>query len=533
MSIYRLRTEMGHYFKWLLLLVVVPIFVIGGVNYFGGSGPGTGPTSQGDSQVIAVVNGQDITRQEFEQSWEQMMDQARSSGVRSALQFADMRVAIFQQLVNERLMLDAAKDFGVEIKEKDIDREVDKLILAYLKENRRAVLGKLDAKHEAMDPRKDSEYQTELSRSGLSIDREIEMAKSRIPRQQVRAQMVQDAVGRRLETRVKPVTASDVTASYRVYRIRQILLQQQGLPKEQLMARASKIVQEARGGTDFAKLVADNSSEPNAKQTGGSAEYSFDTRTAYPQAVRDAIVKLQPGGITPPVETPYGVYIVKLESVQEGVPANLDDKAKQERRKEITQDRQRAVQEEFARDIRSKQDVKVADPEFKAYWHLMSTMAEPGDAAAYKKEVKAAIASLKKAKQTRSNNYVEMQLARLLDQDGQTAEAVRILYPMLEGDDATIEGADLRMLLGDMLLKTGVKEDRERALQQYLTASEVASHDPGVHQQLIAKFKELNRPDLAAKEEAWITEYVKQMSQIQEMRKKQSEGSAPAPQGDR
>ena len=55
MSIYKLRTEMGHYFKWLLLFVLVPIFVIGGANYFG-SGEAGGRLAVGIDDNCAVFH---------------------------------------------------------------------------------------------------------------------------------------------------------------------------------------------------------------------------------------------------------------------------------------------------------------------------------------------------------------------------------------------------------------------------------------------------------------------------------------------
>jgi parvulin-like peptidyl-prolyl isomerase len=528
MSIYKMRTEMGHYFKWLLLLVLVPIFVIGGINYFGGGrGMGLNDRGRGGGDVIAVVNNSPITRQEFEQTWDQMIEQARRNGMRSALQYADMRVGIFQQLVSDRLVLAAAEQLGVEVNDRAVNDQIDKMVTMYLKENRRTVLGKLSAKKEAVDPRDDDEYKAELERAGMSLNKQIEMAESRMPREQVRAQLAQQAIAQRIEARVKPVTERDLMASYNVYKIRQLVLQPTGLPKAQFDKKVKSVQEAAKSGADFAKLVADNSSDPSAKKTGGEVVYSFETRMMFPPKVRDAIAKLSPGQISSPIKTDYATYIVKLESMEPRLPAKLDDKAKQARRQEITQDRQAAAKAELEAQIRPNDKVDVKDPEFKAYWAMMqmNSAASPQD---YAQRTKAAVKALKEASRSRGNSYVQIQLARMLDRQGQTAEAVRILYPMLEGKEASIEGPDLRILLGDMLMKTGIKGDKERAIQQYQEAGEVAPHDPQIHSQLQAKFKEVKRPDLAAKEQAWMNDFIKQMAEVQAMRKKQS-GAPVAP----
>jgi tetratricopeptide (TPR) repeat protein len=295
------------------------------------------------------------------------------------------------------------------------------------------------------------------------------------------------------------------------------------------MTRAAKVQSAASAGQDFAKLATDNTSDPAGKRTGGAAEFSFETRFMLPQSVRDAIQKMSPGQVSKVLDTPQGIYIVKLESVQARVPAKLDDKAKKARKDELTQDRQMVVAAEFREQLQRGQKVEVSDPEFLAYWQLMGAMSAGSDPQEYGKQMKLAISSLRKASGGRANNYVHIQLARLLDRDGQTAEAVRILYPMLEGKDASVEGADLRILLGDMLMKTGAKGDKERALAQYQEAGEVAPHDPEIHQQLLGKFKELKRPDLVAKEEAWMADFLQRMAQMQEMRKKQAPAPGKAP----
>jgi len=71
------------------------------------------------------------------------------------------------------------------------------------------------------------------------------------------------------------------------------------------------------------------------------------------------------------------------------------------------------------------------------------------------------------------------------------------------------------MLLGGLLeqqaknpkLTPAERQDNlNKAVAQYKTASEVARHDVSAHQQILAKFKALNQPELAAVETQRVAE---------------------------
>lgn len=522
MSIYKMRTEMGRYFKWLLLIVVVPIFVIGGMNYFGGGGPGRGGRQMGDQgETIATVNGIEVSRGEFERLWGDAEERARDTGMQGAMQLAGLRVQVFQQMIENRLLISAAEQLGVKISDRDVDREIDKFVEEYLRQDRRKILGKLSPDREATDPRRDREYKNEIAQMGYTIQQREELARMIVPREEVRAQLARSAIDKALASRVKPVTDKDVINSYNVYKIRQILVAGR-MPQEQLENKASKIIAEAKAGADFAKLAADNSVDPNAKKSGGAAVYSYETRQMFMPEVRDAIERLKPGGISGPIKTPFGIYVIKLESVESRLPEKLDAMARNARREEIKREREALVQMEFQQEVRKKQRIDVKDPELLGYWQMMSA-ASAGTQEEYNKQLDLAITALKEANKVRPQVLAKLQLIRLLDQRGKTEEAVRLLYPMLVGKTQTIESADLRIMLGDMLLRTKVTDSKTRAIEQYQEASLVAPRDLKIHEQLVERFEKAGRPDLAAKERAWIADYNAKLAELKELRKKSEE----------
>ena len=511
MSIYKLRTEFGHYMKPILFLIAL-IFLVGAIYSFGTAPMRRDGSGRGAGGAIAKVNNVEISRADFENVWDRALEEAKMRGIRSPLQYADMRASEFQRMINDITMLQAASAMGVDVSDRKVDKEIEKAVTMYLSQNREGVLGK--KKYAESDPRKDNEYKRELATINSSLAQQEEYAKSRIPRNQVKAQLAQQGIVARIRGGIKPVTEADITASYNVYKIRQIVIPTGGVPTEQAMSRANKIVAEAKAGADFAKLARENS------QGGapGQMDLTFENSFYFPQQVKDAIEKTKPGDISPVISARDALYVIKVEGVSSKLPANLDKKAKDQRRKQIEQMREMAAGMQFQQDMTKNQRVEVTDAEFLGYWNLLRAQRAFGNPVEQKKYMNMAIAALERARTEHPNNYIAVtKLIQLYNEQGQYEKGIRLLYPMLEGTNATIEGADIRILLGDMLLKKG---EKDRAIQQYKTASEVAMNDLNLHQQLLAKFQQLKQPDLVAAENKWIADYNTRAAEMKKLEQK-------------
>ena len=524
MSIYKMRSLFGAWTKYVFGLIIL-IFVVGAFFVFGG--PNNNPQNQRDDRVteaIAIVNEREITRGEFEAMWEQVMEAQRKQGVRSPLRYADIRGSIFQSLVQSRQTLDAADELGVDVSDDKVEGEINKVITMFLNQNREAVLGKLSKKQMKVDPRDDDEYKKELAMAGSSIAQQEEIVRSKIPVEQVRAQIAQQGIMEELKKRAKRVSDNDVMESYNVYRVRQIVLMNGSLPKAQLTNKANKILAEAKAGKDFAALAKLNSEGP-MKTNGGEAEYSFDMRWMFPPEVQKVIKSMKPGKVSPVIHTQSGLYIVKLESITPKLPANLDKKAKAERKKMIQQDNEMTVMMAFQQDLITKQKVKVTDPEMLAYWTLGQAMQSMNDPAAYEKKRSAAMKSLKRAVEIRPNNfYAECKLAQLEMEAGMTDAATKRLTQMLD-IDTVVDSPDLRIMLGDLYVK---QNKNDEALEQYKIASESASYDPSIHQQLVMKYQQMKKPELVAAEQKWVADYEKKMAEYKAAQEKKMPKTAPA-----
>jgi parvulin-like peptidyl-prolyl isomerase len=521
MSIYKLRTEFGHHFKYILIGIAF-IFVIGGIFTFAGMPGGGGKRGQeaGATDVVATVDGMPITKGEMDATWGQTTEALRDRGVRSTLQFAQQRAQVFQSLVERRVTLISAKAMGVEVSNSEVNAKRDQMVTDYLKQNRQRVLGKLDAEHDKMDPRNDSEYKAELSKGGMSLGQIEDQARTFISEGQISVQLAQDGIRKAVEQKAGVASNEDVKNSYNVYSVRQIMIFKGGMPAEQLQNQIGKIASEAKTG-DFAALGKKYSQGP---EKGGVKSVSYGMLSPE---VWDQLGTMKAGEVSGPIDTDQAVYIVKVEGVTAKPPAKSDKKSELDRRKMIENMRQMQEYMKYDKQVRSKLDVQVTDPELAGYWHLSQLqrlMTNPVEA---KKQLALAGSSLSKAVGKQPNNsFATAMLAAVLNQQGDTKHAMQLLYQLLEGKDSKGEGADLRIMLGDMLYKAGKKDE---ALKQYGKAAEAAGVDVAAHQQLIAKFKEIGRADLAANEQKWLTDYEAKKKIFEAQQRKSAPPGAPKP----
>lgn len=499
MSIYKMRTEFGHHLKWVMA-ILAGIFIIGAIFTFGSAPRSGGNNGQGASsdEVVATVSGMNITRGEVEATWARTADSLRDQGVRSTLQFASERARVFQQIVESRYTLAMAQEMGVQVNDRDVAAKRDQMIEDFLKDNRRRVLGKTSSEQDRTDPRSDSEYKAELAKGGMSIGQMEERAKSAIPEGQIQYQLAEEGLRKAMTDKAGKATDEEITNSYNVYGVRQIIIPKANMPAAQLKTKVDKIEAESRSGGDFVALAKQNTVDAS-KGAIQTVSYGMVSPEVW-----DQLLKLKAGEVSAPIDTDQAVYIVKVESLTPKLPAKFDKKTKEDRGKMISGMREMQAYMKIDKDVRQKISVGVTDPELNGYWHLAKLQQRSGPAVDFKKEISLAANSFKKAIAKDPNNqWATAMLAVLLKEQGNASEAQVQLYHLLEGENSKGEGADLRIMLGDMLLQSGKKADAEK---QYEKAAEAAGPDVTSHKQLIAKFKQLGRADLAASEQKTVAD---------------------------
>jgi len=88
----------------------------------------------------------------------------------------------------------------------------------------------------------------------------------------------------------------------------------QPLTEAQALAKARRILAEARSGADFVTLVRENSDDETSRAKDGD----FDTlryTDNIPDAFREAVFALKKGEVTEPLKQPNGFYLLRAEDV--------------------------------------------------------------------------------------------------------------------------------------------------------------------------------------------------------------------------
>jgi peptidyl-prolyl cis-trans isomerase SurA len=273
----------------------------------GALGLGVGAPVGGQQQadyIVAVVNSEPITNNEVRarmlRTEQQMTQQGSAVPPRAEL----MRM-LLERIIIERAQLQLAKEMGVQVS----DTVVDDAVLNVARQNQMSV----------------EQLRQRLTAEGLAFTQFRADLRNEITLTRVRE--------RELESRAK-VSEQDIdqflreqegggAAAPQEINLAQILVAvpENANPEQvaSLQARAQGVAERARGGTDFAALVAEFSNAP-----GGSRDGQMGLRAAdrYPQLFVDATQNLPVGGVAGPLRSGAGFHILKvIEKKRAGMPA--------------------------------------------------------------------------------------------------------------------------------------------------------------------------------------------------------------------
>ncbi|MCE5335567.1 MAG: SurA N-terminal domain-containing protein [Desulfobacteraceae bacterium] len=109
---------------------------------------------------------------------------------------------------------------------------------------------------------------------------------------------------------------------------------------DKIRANAQKVLDEVKGGKDFAELAKKNSQDEGSAPKGG--DLGFFTAKQMQVAFSEAAFALKPGDISDLVRTPYGFHIIKVEEVRPPRTSPLE---------EVKADIEKAIKLQKAQDL--------------------------------------------------------------------------------------------------------------------------------------------------------------------------------------
>ena len=243
-------------------------------------------------RIVAVVNKEVITASELNEAIASAERALRRQGTQLPPRDLLER-QMLERLVLERAQLIMARETGIRVDELQLDRAVQRVA-----EQNRMTL---------------AEFRGALERDGVpfaayrdDLREQIILARLREREVMDRIQVGEGEIDLFLAEMKAPAERVEFNLAHILVRI-----PEQASPEriEAARGRADKVVAEARGGGDFARLAASYSDAPDALQ-GGALGWRAQDR--LPDLFVSALARMSPGEVSSVLRSPAGFHVVKL-----------------------------------------------------------------------------------------------------------------------------------------------------------------------------------------------------------------------------
>jgi foldase protein PrsA len=291
----------------------------------------------GNKGVAARVNGQAIMESDLTSQLDQLKKQYPQmfTGSDAEGRLLDFKQRLLENLVNQALIEQAAKDKGLSITDADIQKQIDQL--------------KSGFKDQAA-------FDQALKSAGMTIEQ---------LRAQIKSQLVTQKLVETLSASQK-VSDADIKAYYdknkaQFYqkpakRATHVLF------KSEDKATAKKILAQLQAGSTTIAAAAKKYSIDTASATKGG-DLGWPTQAYVPefQAALDKLAKGQMSGL---VQSQYGIHIIKVTDVRSGSQQSLAE-VKSQIQQIIVQQRRSDAYQQFLNDLRKKAKIDYIEADLK------------------------------------------------------------------------------------------------------------------------------------------------------------------------
>ncbi len=254
-----------------------------------------------------------------------------------------LRIEAMDLMIEQELVKQAAEKEGISGDPADVDKQIEELRKVFDTDEQLRM--KLEG-----DGYTEASYRRHVERMAA--------AKAYLDRVRADAADVRDAeVERFYEENEDRLTLPEQV------RVRHILLTWKPMGTQNDRAAIHKqmepILDRARAGEDFAALAREFSEDSATKGNGGDTGF-FNRGTMVP-AFERAAFSLEPGEVSDPVDTVFGVHIIKLEEREEPRLLPLDD-VREQLRDYVREEKMEAVVDAKIDELRAAADVEVLIP---------------------------------------------------------------------------------------------------------------------------------------------------------------------------
>jgi len=275
-----------------------------------------GSASKASADVVARVNGKDITTAQLEKQFQNRLNGAEQPP--SAEEAQDLKLQVLNQLINDQILLEMASTAGLSATDAEVDVKFNEFKNQYTEEKFKDLL-----KEQKMTI---DDIRNELRKS-ITIDKLVNKEiTSKIS--------VADAEIKNFYEKNKE--SFNLPESYHIAHILVTPVADPDLRNgksddakspDEARQKAARLLREVQGGRDFATVAKESSEDPSSGPNGGDLNFqplqaieNIDPRLAQ------AVQKMRAGETFPQViETRFGFHILKLMEKDAGGQKDLSD----------------------------------------------------------------------------------------------------------------------------------------------------------------------------------------------------------------
>jgi len=254
---------------------------------------GSIPSAKAIDHIVAIVNEDVITRQELDEAIKMSIDRLQLQGIQLPDQHT-LETQVLESIVTKRIQLQHAKEVGLSVSESEVDETVHRIA----EENKLTL----------------QEFFTALEKDGISFNKfrgEIreEMIMARLKEREIKNQVnvTEGEIDNFLRTQETSAIGND---EYRLAHI--LILVSENMNTDQIelrKQRADMALAKLKAGVEFAQVASEFSDAADASK-GGIIDWRPITQMGPKFA--ELLSPLQPGDLTPIVQSPSGFHIFKL-----------------------------------------------------------------------------------------------------------------------------------------------------------------------------------------------------------------------------
>ncbi len=248
-------------------------------------------------KVIVVVNDEVLTQREFDRAFAPVEAEFKKNlqGEELKERLEEARKYFLENIVNSKLAVSLAKQDKVEIDEAVLQERINKVKGYY--DTNEEFLQALNEKGTNL-----SEFEKEVREKMLAqkiLEKEVSSKINVTPSE------IQEVYGKNKDKFVVPEGV----------KVRGIMVRKKEVSSQNEERRKiDAILEEVKGGRDFAELAKEKSEGPYADRGG---DMGFVARGSVLKEIEDAVFPLKKGEISPVVETKIGYHIFLAEQIEE------------------------------------------------------------------------------------------------------------------------------------------------------------------------------------------------------------------------